>query len=258
MLNRIIVNADDFGHSSVQNEAIATCFERKWISETTLIVNMSSCEEAVELARERGFADKVGLHLNFTEGYPLTDGIRRLRSFCAPDGSFVRNHPFVGFPYRREVRAAVKAEALAQLRRYKSFGFSLMHCDGHHHIQARWPMAELLFPLLKAEGFRTFRNCYPFPRYDTNRRILRLSRLTLGYELIRLIKGRPLGYVKGFLDYPHFQKFAERMPPSVIGELMVHPRPTGGGGGCSMEKSQWLKSPPTLRQNILSLLTTHV
>ena len=231
MLDRIIVNADDFGHSSVRNEAIVACFERRLISQTTLMVNMPGCAEAVGLAKERGFSDKVGLHLNFTEGFPLTDGIRKFRRFCASDGSFVRNHPFVAMPYRGEERAAVKAEVLAQLRRYKSFGFSLMHCDGHHHIQAHWPMAELLFPLLKEEGFRTFRNCYPFPRYDTNNRVLRLSRLTPGHELIRLLKGRGLRYVKGFLDYAHFHKFAEKMPPSVVGELMVHPRLTAGGGG---------------------------
>lgn len=187
------------------------------------MVNMPDCESAVEMSRSNGFSDRVGLHLNFTEGFPLSDEIKRFRRFCNSDGSFVLRHPFVGLPYVGAERAAVKAEILAQVRKYKSFNLPLMHCDGHHHIQSRWPMAEVLFPILKDEGFKSFRNCYPFPRYDTNNKVLRLSRYTIGHELLRLLKCRSLKYADVFMDWDICSKWAKRLPERLTAELMVHP-----------------------------------
>ena len=224
MLRNIIVNADDFGHSAPRTKAIVECFERGLINRTTLMVNMPDCESAVEESRSNGFSDRVGLHLNFTEGFPLTDEIKRFRRFCNPDGSFVMRHPFVGLPYVGAERAAVKTEILAQVRKYKSFDLPLMHCDGHHHIQSRWPMAEVLFPILKAEGFKSFRNCYPFPRYDTANKVFRFSRYTIGHELLRLLKCRSLKYADVFMDWDICSKWAKRLPEHLTAELMVHPR----------------------------------
>jgi len=229
MLCRITINADDFGHSAPRSKAIAECFANGLINRTTLMVNMPDCESAVELSKVNGFSDRVGLHLNFTEGFPLTTGIRRFRRFCNPDGSFVLRHPFVGFPYIGEERAAVKKEILAQVRKYKSFDLPLMHCDGHHHIQSRWPIAEVLFPILKAEGFRSFRNCYPFPRYDTNNKLFRFSRYTIGLELLRLLKGRGLSYADVFMDWNICSKWIKVLPKGLAIEVMVHPKYDNSG-----------------------------
>ena len=224
MLTKLIINADDFGYSTPRNKAIVECFEKRYITQTTLMVNMPGCDEAVEWARQNGFANKVGLHLNFTEGFPLTERIKKFPRLCASDGSFVRNHPFVAMPYLGAERAAVKAEILAQVRKYKSFGLPLMHCDGHHHIQSRWPMADVLFPILKSEGFKSFRNVYPFPRYDTNNRLLRFSRYTVGNEFLRLLKGRHLKYADVFMDWDICRKWIGVLPERLTAELMVHPR----------------------------------
>ena len=73
----IVRNADDFGKSTEINNAILTCFKDGLIDRTTIMVNMPGADEAAELAREEGFFDKVGLHLNLTEGEPLTDEIKQ-------------------------------------------------------------------------------------------------------------------------------------------------------------------------------------
>lgn len=230
MLTKLIINADDFGHSTPRNRAIFECFEKCYITQTTLMVNMPGCDEAVKWAHQNGFANKVGLHLNFTEGFPLTEEIKKFPRLCASDGSFVRTHPFVAMPYLGAERAAVKAEILAQVRKYISYGLPLMHCDGHHHIQSRWPMAEVLFPILKSEGFKSFRNVYPLPRYDTNNRILRFSRYTIGNELLRLLKGCHLKYADVFMDWDICRKWIALLPESLTAELMVHPRYGENGG----------------------------
>ena len=72
----LLVNADDFGKSAEINRAVAEAFERGYITHTTLMANMPAAEEAVDLARQKGFAERVGLHLNLTEGLPLSLPIR--------------------------------------------------------------------------------------------------------------------------------------------------------------------------------------
>ncbi|MBQ1881054.1 MAG: ChbG/HpnK family deacetylase, partial [Lachnospiraceae bacterium] len=52
---KIIVNADDLGISQGVNEAIAECFRMRYISSTTLMVNMDYADEAVEMANRNGW-----------------------------------------------------------------------------------------------------------------------------------------------------------------------------------------------------------
>ena len=62
----LLINADDFGISDSVNLAIDYCFENNIIQRTSLMVNMDSSDSAVELAKEHGYSDKVGLHLKRT------------------------------------------------------------------------------------------------------------------------------------------------------------------------------------------------
>lgn len=69
----IIINADDFGYSRGVNFGIVDSFKLGILTSTTLMVNMPGTEHAVKLSKsvpELG----VGLHLNLTLGYPLTNG----------------------------------------------------------------------------------------------------------------------------------------------------------------------------------------
>ena len=69
----MIINADDFGYSAEVNEAVSECFRAGVINRATIMVNMPGAEEAARIARENGFFDRVGLHINLTEGKALTD-----------------------------------------------------------------------------------------------------------------------------------------------------------------------------------------
>ena len=73
----LIIHADDFGINESVSRCIAECIDRGWVSETSLMVNMPYADDAVELARQRGFDERVGLHLNLSEGRPLTREILR-------------------------------------------------------------------------------------------------------------------------------------------------------------------------------------
>lgn len=56
----VIANADDFGKSHEVNLGILDGFKRGMLQCTTLMVNMPFADEAVQIAQENGFFDKVG------------------------------------------------------------------------------------------------------------------------------------------------------------------------------------------------------
>ena len=139
----LIVNADDFGKSKDVNRAICEAFENGYITGTTLMANMPGAHEAYELAREGGFADRVGVHLNITEGMPLTSGIRNNPLICAPDGSFnaafYHNTKYRLYMDRLSIDQ-IKEELDAQISLFLELGFTQLHIDSHHHVHTNYPV----------------------------------------------------------------------------------------------------------------------
>ena len=62
-MQKLIVNADDFGLCSSVNKAIIDCHLAGNINSTTLMVNMPGSIEAVELAKQH---PKLGIGLHFS------------------------------------------------------------------------------------------------------------------------------------------------------------------------------------------------
>lgn len=67
----LVVNGDDFGMDEGVNRAITQAFEEGRIDRTTLMANMPGAQDAMKIAKERGFIDRVGIHINLTSGVPL-------------------------------------------------------------------------------------------------------------------------------------------------------------------------------------------
>ncbi len=157
---RAIINGDDFGISENVNEAVRECFERRLITNTTLMVNMPFADEAVEMAEKCGFAEAVGLHLNLTSGYPLTEDIRREPRFCRKNGSFnayFQKHLMSRLVISPREKKAVAREIEAQIRKYYSYGLPEKHLDSHHHVHTDASVIDLLLPLIKRYSFRSVR-----------------------------------------------------------------------------------------------------
>ena len=154
------MNGDDFGKSEAVNEAVRECFEKRLITNTTLMVNMPGADDAVDIAESCGFAEAVGLHLNLTSGYPLTERIRKEPRFCRKDGSFnayFQQHTATRLSINRSESLAVQEEAEAQIRKYFSYGLPEKHLDSHHHVHTDRSVMRVLMPLLLKYGFRSVR-----------------------------------------------------------------------------------------------------
>ena len=162
----LFVNADDFGKSKEINGAICEAFERGYITSATLMANMPAAKEAYKLARENGFDDKVGVHLNITEGMPLTTGIRNNPLICSQDGSFnaafYHNTKYRLYMDRQSVDQ-IKDELDAQIAFFLDLGFKSLHIDSHHHVHTNYPVYRAIKELSAKyhyEYIRLSRNLY--------------------------------------------------------------------------------------------------
>ena len=131
-MKAIIVNADDFGLTESCTKAIAEAFRQGLISSTTACANGAAIEEAYKIAVENGFLNCVGIHINLTEGAPLTEGIKTDPFFCA-GGVFHGQINRLKKPGKKTL-ANLEAEVAAQIERLKALGFPISHADSHHHI----------------------------------------------------------------------------------------------------------------------------
>lgn len=220
-MRNIIINADDFGKDESTNLAIRHCFSNGDITNTTVMVNMPGSLEAVSVAKDFGFYDKVGLHLNLTAGTPLTGAIRGCQRFCNGNGDF-----HAGFHLSTKTRLHIsrvesdvlRDEIRAQLERYLTFGYPQLHLDSHHHVHTDLSVWNVLEPLLKEYGFKSVR---------IGRNLYAEGGCSVFNSLYKsYFNGR---VKKGFLTTEHFGSYEDlKVQSNLIKEnetveLMVHP-----------------------------------
>lgn len=148
----IIINADDFGKSSAINFAIITAMELNLCKDTTLLVNFEDSEHAASLAISNSLKNNVGIHFNLTEGFPLTDKIKKERRFCNSHGLFhyKRNKRLI-FLTLSEKRA-VYEELTSQVQLCRNFGIPISHADSHNHIHEEPGMLPIFLNIVKNEN----------------------------------------------------------------------------------------------------------
>lgn len=160
VMTEYIVHADDFGYSDDVNACIDQCIKKAWVSETSLMVNMPACEDAVRMAVEHGYIDKVGIHLNLTEGVPLTNPIKNLPNFCDGSGRFNKKFhlsTLKRFFLSSREKFAVEMELSAQFERFLGYGGVMRRIDSHHHVHTNWAIYRLILPLARKYGFTAMR-----------------------------------------------------------------------------------------------------
>lgn len=129
----LVVNADDFGLNGTKNFAISKCFELGIINSTSIVTNFSAFDAAIKLGIENGFQNKIGLHVNLTEGKPLTDF--STTKLVSEDGFFIKEKIDKKFVFLSpEEKKLVKSEIEAQLKRLLINNITPTHINSHHHV----------------------------------------------------------------------------------------------------------------------------
>lgn len=160
-MGKLIVNGDDFGASNDINNAIIYAFKEHLISSATVMVNMPGFEKACELIKSENLYGRVGIHLNLTEGYPITEKILLCSKFCDKNGKFT-NHSHRLFWLSRKERKAVEEELQAQISRLIDKKIIPTHIDSHHHYHTKWAIGKEVIRAAyknKIKAIRISRNC---------------------------------------------------------------------------------------------------
>lgn len=129
MIDRLIINGDDFGMCEGNTLGILMAHKHGILTSTTVMMNMPYAKWALSLAKDIP-ALGVGVHLNITAGDPILKG----------DNSFVENGHFKNrnrYPDKKPIvdPDELYQELKAQIEAFiECTGHKPTHLDSHHHI----------------------------------------------------------------------------------------------------------------------------
>jgi predicted glycoside hydrolase/deacetylase ChbG (UPF0249 family) len=248
-LSTLIINADDFGMSSIINQAILASIDEGLVTSTSIMANMPGFEDALGLMRDHPYMrSRVGVHLNLTQGRPLSIPIQSFPLFCDADGSFcfARQHSL--FRLSQKQQEAVYEELRTQLERVISAGIAPIHLDSHHHIHTEWAIAPLVRRLAREYNIpriRLTRNMGHQPAYP--KRVYKSI-----FNRWRLDHTPRLGTTDLFGDIRDMIHFSRQgLPNNKTIEIMVHPLFDESGGLVDLDHNDLRRQlEPILRQPV--------
>jgi hopanoid biosynthesis associated protein HpnK len=160
MERKIIINADDFGLCDGVNRAVVQAHTEGVLTSTTIMANMPSARQAVELAKQLPTLG-VGVHLNLFEGKPLSKD-PCVDCLLNTDGEFAYSPCHLSFlsVINRKIRSAIAIELAAQIQWVINNGIKPTHLDSHKHIHSFPVIFPIVCDLAKSFGIVAIR--WPF------------------------------------------------------------------------------------------------
>ena len=149
----VVVVGDDYGRNFESSEGIRQAFKKDFIQMASVIVNKDE-KDSLNVAGVN--KSKMRLHINLTEGY-ATYGDQNFYAYSVNNiGSISHdelNTRKAFYKLSNEATNVVIREVEAQIAKYKMLGFDNLAFDSHGHIHNKLPIAKLIIPILKKEGF---------------------------------------------------------------------------------------------------------
>jgi hopanoid biosynthesis associated protein HpnK len=233
MTRKVIINADDFGLCRGVNDAVAKAHTEGVLTSTTIMVNMPCADRAVETAKSLPNLG-VGVHLNLTEGRPLSEN-----SFlCDPQGEFAFSAERLSLLslFSKKVRAAIKAELSAQIEWLINKGIKPTHLDSHKHIHTFPSIFPIVLELARRFDIPAIRLPLERQRFSKShwpppaRKGLIKSHIIRNMARINRLQGPGLFKTSEFLGIAHtgridvdFLKAAFLYNSAPVVEIMTHP-----------------------------------
>ena len=130
-MTRLIVNADDYGHTPGVSAGIRKAHREGIVTTTTTMMNYADARAAISEARAACPKLGLGVHLVVTEGAPLLPR-EHVPTLVRDDGDFYSSAQVdlmvYGFNHDQ-----LYAEWKAQIELFLSTGATIDHLDSHHH-----------------------------------------------------------------------------------------------------------------------------
>ena len=242
-MKRLIIHADDLGADEARNAGIIEAIESGSVTAASILVNGPAFQDCLRrIASMNGKQLSFGVHLNLTEGRPLSPG---LETITGPDGCFCGKQE----AHRRLMsrgddahQKEIRREFAAQIQALRAAGVRIDHADGHQHVH--------IFPAAIDAALRAGREFgipwiripeEPPPSISMDRndpllndeaeRFCRLAaaiRIKLDGSTMKTTDHFRGLYLKGRLSLENFERTLQTLPPGLT-ELMVHPGRAHGG-----------------------------
>jgi len=173
----LVINADDFGLCEGVNKGILEAHSDGVLTSATIMVNMSAAEQAAELAKKTPTLG-VGVHLNLTEGTPVSDD-DSVRPLLDSDGNFCLSAGKLALcSVSAKTRRAIETELAAQIQWLIDRAIKPTHLDSHKHIHSFPLIFSVVCRLARRFDIRAVRYAYesgavsqiPFPLTDKDGR----------------------------------------------------------------------------------------
>jgi hopanoid biosynthesis associated protein HpnK len=161
-MQRVIINADDFGLSPGVNRGIVAAFRSGVLTSTTMLVNLRSFDDAVARARENPDLP-VGIHLSLLWGAPVA-APAAVPSLIERNAQFPRSLTVLARRYflGQLNLDHVRAEFRAQVERFRRAGLTPTHVDSHKHVHCLPGVLDALCEVAAEQRIR----CVRFPREE--------------------------------------------------------------------------------------------
>jgi predicted glycoside hydrolase/deacetylase ChbG (UPF0249 family) len=223
----LIVNADDYGYFSSVSAGIREAIRAGCVTATGVMANCDYLDSQVSALLANKDID-IGIHLNLTYGYPLSEDMRNALALWG--GRFPGIFRMALALTAGKIDAGVvKNELIAQIETCQRKGIDLLFINSHEHIHMLPALYKMSLSL--AEEYRI-----PFVRYTSSEwldipDVGAIARNVVFHALNLLNSGRePEHYIRllglsrsGNLSYSYLRKLFGKLQPGKIYELMCHP-----------------------------------
>ena len=150
-IQKLIVNADDFGFDDETVDWTIKGFELGKITSATVMAGMTATARAVEYAKSHP-QFSFGVHLCLVDGKPISDPTKIPSMIDPRTGKLWTTRQFIIRNFLGLVKVEdIKTEMKAQIESLKAMGLKISHVDGHGHNH-RLPQSIRALQELQAEG----------------------------------------------------------------------------------------------------------
>lgn len=235
-MNRVIINADDFGIHTEVNRAVIEAHERGLLLSTSLLASGPAFDDAVALARQYPGLG-IGIHLCLVGSLPTVLSPREVPTLVDADGLLPESY----VPLMKKIWAGhidfeqVYRELDGQMEKIMSTGLSITHVDSHQHMHMLPPVWKIVQALMKKYGIhrlRVPREAYSFKLMAANPgRIAGRDGLTFlakkAMADVRRLHFTTTDYFWGMVDGGNMTEanlaYILRHMPFGVHEIMMHP-----------------------------------
>jgi predicted glycoside hydrolase/deacetylase ChbG (UPF0249 family) len=239
----LVVHADDLAADEARNEGIFAAIDAGAVTAASILANGTSLRACLgRIASMKDVRFSWGVHLNLTEGKPLSAGLRLI---VGPDGHFfgkLEGHRRFLNAGDALLEAEIRQEFSSQIRALCDAGVPVDHLDGHQHVHlfpaafgaSLWAAGEFGIPWMRVPE----EPLHPAYGSGSSQALCEETRLFCG--LAAVARSRLQGeavrttdhfrglHLKGRFTLAGLKRILKTLPAGLT-ELMVHPGRTPDG-----------------------------